>query len=102
MENYLKVRTYSPFSYSYVFLDCNEYLADQLFIKHKVPVKFGGEFVRDDSKYRIISCKIRKKYEKSFLNALSEMYNKMILRGYGDYQEFCEIFNAKMMEARAL
>ena len=73
MENYLKLKTFSPFSSSYVFLDCDEYLADQLFIKHKVPVKFGGEFVRDDSRYRIISCTIRKKYEQSFLKALSEM-----------------------------
>ena len=100
MENYLKLKTFSPFSCSYVFLDCDEYLADQLFIKHKVSVKCGGEFVRDDSRYRIISCKIRKKYEQSFLKALSEMYNKMILRGYGDYQEFCENFNAIMAEAK--
>lgn len=99
MENYLKLKSFSPFSSSYVFLDCDEYLADQLFIKHKVPVKFGGEFVRDGSRYRIISCKIRKKYEKSFLDALSEMYNKMILRGYEDYQEFCENVNAVLTEA---
>ena len=69
MENYLKLKTFSPFSSSYVFLGCDEYLADQLFIKHKVPVKFGGEFVRDDSRY-------------------------------GDYQEFCENFNAIMAEAK--
>lgn len=102
MENYLKLRTYSPFSYSYIFLDCVEYLADQLFIKHKVPVKFSGEFIRENSKYRVICCKILKKYEDSFLKALSEMYNKMLLRGFGDYREFCEDFNAKILEARGV
>lgn len=35
MNNYLKLKTMSPFTYSYIFLDCDEYLADQLFIKHK-------------------------------------------------------------------
>lgn len=100
LENYLKLKTFSPFSSSYVFLDCDEYLADQLFIKHKVPVNFGGEFVRDDTRYRVISCKIRKKHEENFLKALSEMYNKMILRGYDDYQEFCENFNAIISEAK--
>lgn len=100
MENYLKLKTFSPFSSSYVFLDCEEYLSDQLFIKHRVPVKFGGEFVKKDSRYRIIRCKIRKRYEKCFLKALSEMYNKMLLRGYNDYQEFCENFNAIITEAK--
>ena len=28
MNNYLKLKTMSPFTYSYIFLDCDEYLAD--------------------------------------------------------------------------
>lgn len=102
MKNYMKLKSYSPFMSSYVFLDCGEYLADQLFIKNKVPVKFGNEYARDDSRYRIIFCKIRKKYENNFLKALSEMYNKMILRGYEDYQEFCGEFNEMMMNVRGI
>ncbi len=100
MKNYLKLKTYSPFSYSYIFLDCDEYLADQLFIKHKVPVKFRKEFIKESSEYRIICCRIRKKYEKEFLTALSEMYNKMILRGFYGYQEFCDKFNAEVLNTR--
>ena len=80
----------------YIFLyifDCDEYLADQLFIKHKVPVKFGKEYCKNNSRYCVISCKIRKRYEEEFKKALAEMDNKMILRGYTDYADFARIFN---------
>ena len=54
MNNYLKLKTMSPFTYSYIFLDCDEYLADQLFIKHNVPVKFGKEYCKNNSRYCVI------------------------------------------------
>lgn len=100
LNNYLKLKTMSPFTYSYIFLDCDEYLADQLFIKHKVPVKFGKEYRKNDSRYCVISCKIRKRYEEEFKKALAEMNNKMILRGYTDYADFCENFNTIIDKAR--
>jgi len=40
----------------------------------------------------VIFCKIRKRDEKKFLDALSEMYDKMLLMGYKDYQEVCDNF----------
>lgn len=85
---------------SYIFLDCDEYLADQLFIKHNVPVKFGKEYCKNNSRYCVISCKIRKRYEEEFKKALAEMNNKMILRGYTDYADFCENFNTIIDKAR--
>ena len=33
-----------------------------------------------------------KRDEKKFLDALSEMYDKMLLMGYKDYQEVCDNF----------
>lgn len=100
LDNYLKLRTISLFTYSYMFLDCDEYLADQLFIKHKVPVKFGKEYCKLDSKYRVISCKIRKRYAEEFKEALAEMNNKMLLCGYVDYAAFCENFKSLIDKAR--
>lgn len=100
MNNYLKLKTMSPFTYSYIFLDCDEYLSDQLFIKHKVPVKFGKEYCKNNSRYCVISYKIRKRYEEEFKKALAEMDNKMILRGYTDYADFCENFNTIIDKAR--
>ena len=79
LKNYYKLQSPSFFKFQYVFLDSEDYLADQLFIKYKVTVDFGDEYVRERD-------------EKKFLDALSEMYDKMLLMGYKDYQEVCDNF----------
>jgi len=100
LNNYCKIKTFSPFTYTYVFIDSDAHLADQLFVRNGVPVKFIGEYVREKSQYKIIICKIRKKYEDSFLKSLSEMFNKALLLGYRDYSEYCQSFN-EMIESSA-
>lgn len=92
LKNYYKLQNPSFFKFQYVFLDSEDYLADQLFIKYKVTVDFGDEYVKENSPYHVIFCKIRKRDEKKFLDALSEMYDKMLLMGYKDYQEVCDNF----------
>ena len=92
LKNYYKLQSPSFFKFQYVFLDSEDYLADQLFIKYKVTVDFGDEYVKENSPYHVIFCKIRKRDEKKLLDALSEMYDKMLLMGYKDYQEVCDNF----------
>lgn len=90
MVNYVKFKTQFLFKCSYAFIDNGNYLADQLFIKHKIPVKFGKELKSTDSQYIIICCDIKKRHEKEFLVALSELRRRMILLGYYDYDDYCE------------
>lgn len=66
LKNYYKLQSPSFFKFQYVFLDSEDYLADQLFIKYKVTVDFGDEYVKENSPYHVIFCKIRKRDEKSF------------------------------------
>ena len=44
----------------YMYLDVKPYLADQLFIRHKVRVWFDGEYVKDGFPYTMILCHVRK------------------------------------------
>ncbi len=88
--NYWKLNAPSLLYYHYAFIDTEKYFADQLFIKNKVNVSFGKEYKRENSPYIIIFCKIKKKDEKNFLTALSELKNKMILLGYIDYEKVCK------------
>ena len=44
-----RIRTLSPFSLTYAYLDIPKYLADQIFIKNKIKVKFKEEFVKADT-----------------------------------------------------
>ena len=76
----------------YMYIDLNvdeDFVADSLFYKRNIPVKFGEEMSKDDDKYRVIFCKVRKKYRKAFEEALREIPNKMNLLGHTDYEEYC-------------
>lgn len=93
--NYIKLRSWRPFTCQYMFLDTEEYLADGLFVKYKVPVRFEGEYVNKKSQYRVITCRIRKRYEKQFREALTALPDKMLLMGHTDYADSCrELFDS--------
>ena len=80
------------FKLKYAYVDLNvdsDYVADSLFYKREIPVSFKDEMVRDGDKYRIIFCKIPRKYKESFEEALKEIYTKMDLLGHTDYKEYC-------------
>lgn len=91
MNNYMKLKSFSLLFHNYIFLDTVDYLADQLFINHKVKVHFGKEFAKEGTPYRFICCKIRKKDEGKFLDALGNMKAKALLLGYEDYDKYCGI-----------
>lgn len=99
MKNYWKVDSISLLSASYFYVDCESYLADQLFIQNKVKVRFMEEMGRDDSKYRIIFCKVRKKDKEHFEEAITKLKDKMLLMGYTDYIDECDEVN-QMIELR--
>ena len=61
MKNYLDLGRFLLIYQRFVFLDTEDYLADQLFIRHRVRVRFGDEYVHPEHPYR------------SFYQALSEI-----------------------------
>lgn len=79
------IEKFSFFHNYFAIIDTADYLADQLFIKHQVRVRFGLEFVCPDAPYRVIMCKCRKRDVDAFLAAIRELPNKMLLCGYPDY-----------------
>ena len=91
------------FRYQYfALIDTPDYLADQLFIKHKVRVWFGEEFCRDDMPYRVIICRCRKRDVRAFMAAASELTNKMLLCGYPDYPAFCDGLKQSIIDRREM
>ena len=89
MKNFWRMRDFSVFSVPYAYVDHSSYLADTLFVQNKVRLKFKGEYVKSESPYRIIFCKVRKKDTERFEEALERLNNKMLLCGYRDYPEVC-------------
>lgn len=96
-KNYWRLQKFSISFSFYAFIDSTDYLADQLFVKHKVGVDFGNEYGQKGTDYLIIFCKVRKVKEKAFMNALNELENKMLLMGYRDYTNFCKKMKEKLV-----
>lgn len=69
----------------FLFFDTTSYLADQLFIRHKVRVQFESEYAKEGSPYRVILCRVRKRDVPEFLAALEELKKTMLLCGHLDY-----------------
>lgn len=77
------------FRYQYfALIDTADHLADQLFIKHKVCVWFGEEYCKADTPFHVILCRCRKRDVATFMAAISELTNKMLLCGHPDYPAF--------------
>lgn len=87
------------FSY-FAIIDNGEYLADALFIRHKVRVWFGAEYQTPDSLYRVILCRCRKRDVDAFLAAARDLPNKMLLCGHTDYIEYCAQLRNKIDTAK--
>ena len=91
MNNYICLTSSKLSRYKqYMYVDCKNYLADDLFIKNKITVKFEGDFTKDDSDYIFVYCKVKKKDHDKFIETLGELKNKMLIMGYSDYESFCK------------
>ena len=90
MKNYFRAETKNPVYANYVYVDTKEHLADTLFIRNKVYVKFEREYAKEGTDYVIIFCRVRKKDISKILKSFEDLGNKMALLGHSDYNEFCE------------
>lgn len=85
----------------YMYFDLNVdsgYLADSLFYRRKIPVRFKDEMTHEGDKYRVIFCTVRRKYQKEFEEALEELKTKMSLFGNNDYEEYCDFVMNQISE----
>lgn len=100
-DNYVPIKKISIRYKYFCFIDAKEYLADELFIKHKIRVWFQKEAQKPDSDFVFIFCKVKKRDTNSFLKSLEELKRKMILLGYSYYEFFCEDFFKKFLAEKA-
>ena len=96
MKNYICFG--GRFRVRYAYVDTHNYIADSLFYKREIPVKFMDEYVKDGEDYRIIFCSIKRRYNEQFKKALEELKSKMLLCGHNDYEEYCNKLMEQMHE----
>ena len=100
-KHYLRLGGWLRPAYAYVDLDVDsDYVADSLFYRRKIRVKFREELNRAGDKYRVIFCTVRQKDRKAFEEALEEIPNKMSLLGHNDYVDYCVRLISEMNEPK--
>lgn len=97
-KNFFKLQRFSLLYDYYYFIDVADYLADKLFIQHRVNVKFQQEMQKHGCRYLIMFCRIKKRDRLRLEAALGELKNKMLLLGYADYEEFCKKIQKSILE----
>ncbi len=83
---YWPIRKFSLRYAYFLFFDTTPYLADPLFIRHRVRVWFEREYAKKDSPYLAVLCHVRKKDVPQFLDALEDLKKSMLLCGHPDYE----------------
>lgn len=99
-DHFWKIKRFSLYFFYYAFIDTEEYMADQLFIRERVRVWFGHEYVKPGSPYYAIFCKCRKKDAAAFERAMEALPSKMLLFGHRDYIPYCKNLKGKLEQER--
>ena len=89
VKNWFNLTTSPSLYCRYAYFDLEDHLADSLFERRHVPVRYEREFQNQINGYRLIICKVLPWHRDDFLKALGELPGKMDLLGFSDYQDFC-------------
>lgn len=73
----------------FCYIDTDEDLAFQIFLKHKIAIKVMSTYNNDKCEYTVNICKVPKKYHAEFDKCMKELSNKMLITGHTDYEDFC-------------
>jgi hypothetical protein len=80
----------------FVYIDHEQYYADDLFIKNNLNVKIKNEMKHPELDYRIIFVKVPKKQKDLFIKCMEELNNKILLSGCNDYNNICNSIITKI------
>ena len=105
--NFYRLDHFSLYYDMYMFIDTAEHLADQVFIQHKLRIRFKGDYQKEGQRYQIILCKAPKKRRADFMDCMKDLARKMLLLGNTDYCDFCrqiqdQIFSHLQKNSRTL
>ena len=101
MSNYIQFSDFSLFRYNFAYVDTPDYLADDIFISHRLRgVKFGKEASHPDHGYRVIFCSVYKWKKSQFIKCMDELKTKMLMCGHSDYVDFCQELNDMIIRFR--
>lgn len=103
-KNWFNLTTSPALYCRYAYFDLEDHLAESLFEREHVTVRYEQEFHNPVSPYRLVVCKVLPWHREGFLKALKKLPGKMNRLGFDDYQDFCRTYldySEKWMTERA-
>ncbi len=92
IESFLYIKNHYLFSDKYIYLDCEDYVADFYLTKYNVKIKFLAEYIIPNSKYRWIICKVPKNQFSRFSLSMRRTSHSMFARGYYEFYDILKTF----------
>ena len=88
-KNFFSIEKFSPFYSWFAYFDTEDFLADSLFERQKISVRYEQEYHNPVNHYRMFICRVPMMQIGRFLKAVGQLPNKMNLLGFTDYEDFC-------------
>lgn len=88
-NNYIEIRSWSPFSAQFLYFDLPEYVADNVFGQVGLIPRFYEHLEREGSPYILIRCRVSRKDVHKFHQAMAQLKKNMIIMGHDDYETLC-------------
>lgn len=86
----------------FIYLDKSSRDADHIFIKNELKVKFMGDWVSEETDWRMVMCRISKipfANKSKFENSMKELTNLFYIKGYDEDEKISAVLDnyEKMM-----
>ena len=88
MRNYVKIEKKSMLFNYYAYVDTEEFLADDIFMKENMKVCREKVGKQEDSEYVVVICKVLKTDKDKFRMVMKDLYYKMIVLGHTKHATF--------------
>ncbi|SEL92391.1 hypothetical protein SAMN04487770_1218 [Butyrivibrio sp. ob235] len=88
--NYIRLKTVIPFFSRYAFLDTREHQFKKIFQGAGIKLSHLREFYSNNSRICLVTCIIRRSDEGIFESFMPLIKNTALLKGYAEYENYCE------------
>ena len=74
----------------FAYIDTPSYMADDIFVRNKLRVKYDKEYEHPDYPYRIVFCHVFRNNAAHFEKCMTDLEKKILLCGHPTYVQDCQ------------
>ena len=98
MKNFYKIESKIPWQIKYMYIDKNPPIADRIFERRRIPVKYLYDFENEGIKYLCTFISVNKKYKEEFEDCMEELARNILISGGRNYGKICDEISERFIE----